>query len=103
MLTSFRRRRLPTLSVLSLALLGVLSMPAHAADPGCQDASGSPIGGSTDLGNENGQDNATCTDTSSAYGELNNASAAYSSAFGFFNSATGIQSSALGQVNLASG
>jgi autotransporter adhesin len=100
---NLHRRHLPALSILGLALLGVLSMPAHAADPACQDSSGSPIGGSTDAGNENGQDNATCTDTASAYGELNNASAAYSSAFGFFNTASGSQSSAFGQVNLASG
>ena len=32
-----RRRRVPALSVLSLALLGGLSLPAFAAEPLCHD------------------------------------------------------------------
>ncbi|MBS0231369.1 MAG: hypothetical protein JSS52_09465, partial [Proteobacteria bacterium] len=38
-----RRPRRLALSVLSLALLGALSMPAFAADPVCLDANGNPI------------------------------------------------------------
>ena len=69
-----RRRRAPALSVLTLALLGVMSMPAWAADPICLDEDGNPTFLPSNEGNEDGQDNAPCKSPASAYGEGNNAS-----------------------------
>ena len=98
-----RRRRLPVLSVLSLALLGALSMPAFAAEPVCLDTNGNPSGEPTTQGQEFGIENTTCDDAGTAYGILNNASAFFSAAFGLRNTANGNWSSAFGRDNVASG
>ena len=54
-LRTFRLRRAPAVSALSLALLMALSMPAWAADPVCVDEDGNPTGANTDLGIEDGE------------------------------------------------
>ena len=100
-----RRRRAPALSLLSLALLGALSMPVLAADPVCLDANGNPTAPpqSTDQGSESGFENATCASSASAFGRNNNASGPASSAFGLWNVAIGTWSSAFGYANQAGG
>jgi autotransporter adhesin len=98
-----RRRRAPVLSLLSLTLLGALSMPAFAADPLCLDTNGNPSGETTTQGQEHGSDNTTCDAASAAYGIENNASAFFSAAFGLRNTANGNWSSAFGRDNVASG
>ena len=99
------RRPSLVVSVLTLALLGALSMPAWAADPACVDANGNPVAPapSTDQGNEHGTDNTTCSLGSSAYGLLNNASGQLAQAFGRSNTASGLSSNAFGGSNYASG
>ena len=98
-----RRRRVPALSVLSLALLGAMSMPAFAAEPLCLDTNGDPSGETTTQGQEHGSQNTTCDPASAAYGIENNASAFFSAAFGLRNKAYGAWSSAFGRDNTASG
>jgi len=98
-----RRRRVPALSVLSLALLGGLSLPAFAAEPLCLDTSGNPSGETTTQGQEHGSQNTTCDPASAAYGIENNASAFFSAALGLRNKAYGAWSSAFGRDNTASG
>ena len=76
--TTRYRRRAPVVSLLTLALLGAMSMPAWAADPSCLDADGNPTASSTDQGIEDSEgttgENATCNVFASAYGYRNNAS-----------------------------
>ena len=98
-----RRRRVPALSVLSLALLGAMSMPAFAAEPLCLDTNGDPSGETTTQGQEHGSQNTTCDPASAAYGIENNASAFFSAALGLRNKAYGAWSSAFGRDNTASG
>ena len=101
----FCRPRRLALSVLSLALLGALSMPAFAADTPCKNPDGTNVSPapSTDQGNEAGPDNTTCNLSASAFGTGNNASANVSSAFGNQNIATAAGSSAFGYWNKAYG
>ena len=100
-----RRPHRLTLSILSLTLLGTLSMPAFAADPVCVDTNGNPIAPapSTDQGNEHGTDNATCDPMASAYGQHNNASGTRSNAFGNNNVAWNTDANAFGTSNQARG
>ena len=87
--TSRRRRPTPTTSLLALALLTALSMPAFAADVPC--ASGNP---DTNQGHEDvdadpaKNTNTTCDANASAYGAGNYADGSTSSAFGWNNKAT---------------
>ena len=98
-----RRRRMPVLSVLGLALLGALAMPVFAAEPVCLDTNGDPSGETTTQGQEHGSQNTTCDAASAAYGIENNASAFFSAAFGLRNTANGNWSSAFGRDNDAGG
>lgn len=96
--------RVPNASILAIAIIvGLLSSMSAWADPSCRDVNGNPVGTGTNLGNEHGDNNATCTTTSSAYGETNNASAAASSAIGAYNLAYGDRASAVGTQNVARG
>ena len=101
--TTFHCRRAPAFSLLTLALLGAMAMPAWAADPECVDANGNPVPGNTDQANEGGTDNATCNVAASAYGYANNASGAQSNAFGAFNTASSGFAGAFGYANNAFG
>ena len=105
MSTKPQRRLTPPLSLLSLALMGAMAMPAHAADPQCVDAAGNPItpAPSTNQGNEHGTNNATCNLYASAYGTENLANETQSNAFGNNNLALAIGSNAFGSFNLANG
>ena len=85
-LTAPSRRGKPAATILGLALLAALSLPAMAADPPCLDSNGNPTGASTDQGHENaGGENATCHPTASAFGRNNRASGQDSSAVGSGN------------------
>ncbi len=102
-----RRRPAPALSLLTLALLGALSMPAFA-DDACRNPDGTAItpAPSTDQGSEGGNlnsNNTTCALSASAFGWFNNASGGGSSAFGNTNGAYGTFSSAFGDSNHATG
>ena len=111
-----RRRRVPALSLLSLALAGALAMPAFAADPPCPDGDADTSQGIEDSEGATGE-NTTCHPTASAYGygniaggsgssafgQSNTASGGSSSAFGFYNEAEGVDSSAVGSGNWAGG
>ena len=101
--TTFHCRRAPAFSLLTLALLGAMAMPAWAADPECVDANGNPVPGNTDQANEGGTDNATCNVAASAYGYANNASGVQSNAFGAFNTASSGFAGAFGYANNAFG
>ena len=96
--TTRRDRSAPVASLLSLALLAAISMPASADSP-CRIWNGAAWveapAEATDQGNEQGDNNTTCDANASAYGEWNNASGDASSAFGWVNSAYGVASSAL--------
>ena len=61
-----RRRRVPALSLLSLALAGALVMPAFAADPPCPDGDADTSQGIEDSEGATGE-NTTCHPTASAY------------------------------------
>ena len=91
-------------SLLAVALLGVLSAPAFA-DDACWIWNGSAWVPNpaldTNQGNEQGDNNATCSTDASAYGERNTANAVGSSAIGDYNFAIGIYSQALGSYNAA--
>lgn len=100
-----RRRPSPALSLLTLALLGVLSMPAFATDPPCKYPDGSDVSPApaTGQGSEGGLDNTTCHMFASAFGQYNNASGDISGAFGWENNAWNEAANAFGAYNIASG
>lgn len=98
-------------SILALALLGGLSTPVFADqpclvwDPAANGGQGGWVesAAGTDLGNEHGTENTTCTWASSAYGWANNATDTAASAFGSNNTANEFHSNAFGSDNTASG
>lgn len=98
-------------SILALALLGSLStsvfadQPCMVWDPAANGGQGGWVesAAGTDLGNEHGTENTTCTWASSAYGWANNATDIAASAFGSNNTANEFHSNAFGSDNTASG